>query len=615
MSTIQNTCEVLRDADIPHFVKYVGVPETIPSIKDSMNAFRDCGTGVAVTILETYTATWKGRHFPREYSVEEMIALLGMVTLGTHAIQIFGGIKSNRLPCLAGSTYVAYNMKNQNELTSCCHSSRHMDWSSTVFGSAPSSARPCGTTKCLGDLMFILGLQGLGNEITRFGRVCQGDSPALGLEAALAYVKNIADQVQLVEHERFIAFYDSCLGTMSNTPPPKSVVPALPLQKEGTGRILHATSPQGKGSMAQYYTHVRQIMKHESHRRDPHTSYYYDGLRWPGADALRNLAKHQAARAAGLPLKINVEVTTQCVFKCEFCVLHSGRLAKKRSQLFLSYEDFVRLFLQIQPFTTHIEFTGGEPLLNRDLSEMIALCNDAKIKTTIATNAKLLTSANVEKILTNAPSILLIAYESGQVEAYEHHRVGGNLEVLEQNIKSFIHARDKRGLQYPRVQLQTVVSRDTVTHMDSFWRDAQLLNVEEACSKPIFVWPDGDDAYWDLMRRKYLIPDHPLSYYRTNPDGTLQQTGIPGYCPNTENVHLAADGSVVPCWYNLLSSPHIGNALQKSFVDIWFSPVFEDFRTRMRNHTAYAHGCRYCIGIYKPELFQHKTFRKAEGVR
>ncbi len=609
LDTVQRTCAVLREASIPHFVKYIGTPEIIPLIRKNMNAVRDSGTGVAVTILETYAKPWNGRNFPREYTTREMIALLNMVTLGTHAMQFFGGIQSNGHPCLAGSTYVAYNMKNRNELISCCHSPKHIDWNTTVFADATPTARPCGTTKCLGDLMFILGLQGLGNEMDRFEQVCKGNSPALGIEAALAHVQSIADHARLVDHERFTAFRNSChssAGSFSTQRPSSQ-----PHQE--TDDSLHPSSSRGRTKLTEYYRHFRQILTTEVNLQGKHTSYYYDGIRWPGPDALRNFTKHKAARAVGLPLKFNVEVTTQCVFKCEFCVLHSGRLAKKRSQLFLSYNDFARLFLQIQPFTTHIEFTGGEPLLNKDLSRMIALCNEAKIKTTVATNAKLLTAANVEKLLADAPSTLLIAYESGQVEAYEHHRIGGNLEVLEHNIKGFISERDQRGLSYPRVQLQTVVSRETVAHMDSFWRDAQLLDVDEACSKPIFIWPDGDDAYWELMRRKYLIPDHPLSYYQTDAEGKLRETGIQGYCPNTENVHLGADGSVVPCWYNLLSSPQLGNALQTPFVDIWFSDAYEDFRTAMKNHTAYTHGCRYCIGIHKPELFQRKTFRQAEA--
>ena len=594
LKTIQQSCKILREAEIPHFVKYVGTPETILSIKQNMDTLRNEGSGVAVTILETYSTPWNGRRFPKEYTDQELLSLLDMVTLGTHAMQFFGGIESKNHPCFAGSTYVAYNMKNKNELIPCCHSPHHINWTDTVFAQQRKRRYICNNPKCLGDLMFILGLQGVSNEIARLEQICRGNAPALGLETALEYVRTIADQVRLIEHTRFEKLYAAHKKTTSPTLPSRHHAKKATKQQWTPTGILHPATPQGKKGLMEFYDHFKAALATTLKENAPQPSYYYDSQRWSTAGALRNRAKHKAAQAAGLPLKVNVEVTTQCVFKCEFCVLHSGRLAKKREQLFLSYENFVRLFLQIQPFTTHIEFTGGEPLLNRDLPKMIALCNEAQIKTTIATNAKLLTATKVEELLTNAASNLLIAYESGQVKAYEHHRIGGKLEVLERNIKSFIHERD----------------RETVGHMENFWRDAQLLDVDEACSKPIFVWPDGDKQYWQLMRQKYLIPDHPLSYYTTDDQGNLNETGIKGVCPNTSNVHLATDGQVVPCWYNLLSSPQIGNALDQPFVDIWFSETFISFREAMKNHTAYAHGCRFCIGIHKPELFNKKTFRQ-----
>ncbi len=98
---------------------------------------------------------------------------------------------------------------------------------------------------------------------------------------------------------------------------------------------------------------------------------------------------------------------------------------------------------------------------------MVRLCNDWSVKTVIATNAKLLDEKRIDALLTDPPSELLVAYETGQVEAYEKHRRGGNLELLVHNIKGFVEERNRRGQPSPRVKLQTVVSRETVSHMES----------------------------------------------------------------------------------------------------------------------------------------------------
>lgn len=337
-------------------------------------------------------------------------------------------------------------------------------------------------------------------------------------------------------------------------------------------------------------------------------NYYFDAVRWPDK-AARNIAKHKAIQSLCLPEKHNIEVTTQCILKCDFCVLHSGALLKKRSKAFMGFADFQQLFFQIEPYLSHIEFTGGEPLLNRDLLRMVALCNSYSIKTTIATNAQLLNDNRIEEVLDAPPSVLLVAYEGGHANSYRAHRKGGNFQRLTDNLARLIERKKQRRQSYPRIQLQTVVSRKTVSQLDHFWEDAENSGVDSACIKPIFIWPDGTEDYQRLMINEYLIPGHPLSYHTISPTGELEPTGVPDYCPNTKTVHIGTGGEVVPCWYNLLTSPSMGKVTERHFFDIWFSEDYQEFRQKMASHTAYEHKCRHCIGIYKPELFVSRTFR------
>ncbi len=210
---IHEFCAVLRDADVPHFVKYVGTPENIAEIDENMRALRDTGSGVAVSILQTFATPWNGRNFPLEYTDKELRALLDMVTLTTHGMQFFGGIKSLGHPCLAGSSYAAYNMKNHLELTACCHRGDHLRWDDTVWGVEHGlSFTPCKADACVGDLMFVLGVQGLGQEKERFAKICAGDSPAVGLEKVCAAIQCLSGRSQLLYRERFDNFRKNVLG-------------------------------------------------------------------------------------------------------------------------------------------------------------------------------------------------------------------------------------------------------------------------------------------------------------------------------------------------------------------------------------------------------------------
>ena len=337
-------------------------------------------------------------------------------------------------------------------------------------------------------------------------------------------------------------------------------------------------------------------------------NYYFDAIRWP-EEAYRNYAKQKAIRALGLPEKQNVEVTTQCIFKCEFCILHSGALTGVRKKAFMGYAEFESFFFQIEPFLTHIEFTGGEPLLNKDLFRMVRLCNRHQVKTTVATNAQLLNQKKTEEMLDAPPCVLLVAYEGGDERSYVAHRKGGDFSALEDGILKLVERKRMKGQAYPRIQLQTVVSKKTVGQLANFWEYAEKIGVDAACVKPVFIWPDGPPEYRQMMIDNYLIPDHLLSYHALTLDGKLKETGVPNYCPNTRTVHIGAGGEVIPCWYNLLSSMPMGNVLEEHFIDIWFSEGYEEFRGKMASHTAYAHQCRHCIGIYNEKLFELRHFK------
>ncbi len=205
-SAVKKVTDLFRRYDVPHLVKYISTPKEIPVIGQNMDALRDLGTGVMVTILETYKEPWQGRSFPSGYSDDELLELLNMVTLKVHALQFFGGIRSAGRFCTSGCNFVTYNMKNRLETTPCCHCNREVSWEDTVFMGGDAGTAPCANDICLGDLMFVRGNQGLFDEKERFAAICKGHSPPIGFESAMLSVEAVAKKAELVFQDRFGAF-------------------------------------------------------------------------------------------------------------------------------------------------------------------------------------------------------------------------------------------------------------------------------------------------------------------------------------------------------------------------------------------------------------------------
>ena len=78
------------------------------------------------------------------------------------------------------------------------------------------------------------------------------------------------------------------------------------------------------------------------------------------------LAKYAWLTARRMPVLVNFEVTLRCNARCSFCDYWKTDASARRNEL-SSYADAARFF---NPML--ITFTGGEPLLRRDLEDLVA---------------------------------------------------------------------------------------------------------------------------------------------------------------------------------------------------------------------------------------------------
>ncbi|MBN1917651.1 MAG: radical SAM protein [Verrucomicrobia bacterium] len=181
--------DVVRERRLPHFVKYIGAPEDFSQIDALMPRWRDAGTGTALTILQ---GDWQGRRLPEENTLDEVLFILGRVTLGVHGLQLFNGIQSHGMPCRGGQDYICYNMDGRMRVIPCCCASAFPGpLHQTFFCTGSRTLLPCPTATCRGDNMFIFDINGVAEEADRFEAICAGRSEPLGLEGAIAFIRDI----------------------------------------------------------------------------------------------------------------------------------------------------------------------------------------------------------------------------------------------------------------------------------------------------------------------------------------------------------------------------------------------------------------------------------------
>jgi MoaA/NifB/PqqE/SkfB family radical SAM enzyme len=91
-------------------------------------------------------------------------------------------------------------------------------------------------------------------------------------------------------------------------------------------------------------------------------------------------------------------------------------------------------------------YNWGEPLLNKSIHEFIKKANAYDIQTEIHTNLSLqLSERRIDELLSCGLDILTGSIDGFSQEAYQIHRVGGDIELIKKNLEALASARDRLG--------------------------------------------------------------------------------------------------------------------------------------------------------------------------
>jgi PqqA peptide cyclase len=103
-----------------------------------------------------------------------------------------------------------------------------------------------------------------------------------------------------------------------------------------------------------------------------------------------------APSAARTPTTLLAELTYRCPLHCPYC---SNPLEMSRAEAELSTEDWKRVFTQARELgVLQLGLSGGEPLVRKDLEELVAHAREEGLYTTLVTSALGLTRARARRL-------------------------------------------------------------------------------------------------------------------------------------------------------------------------------------------------------------------------
>lgn len=285
------------------------------------------------------------------------------------------------------------------------------------------------------------------------------------------------------------------------------------------------------------------------------------------------------------PLRLWVEPTNVCNLRCPMCP--TPTLGGAVPKGLMSLATFERVIDQAAPYARDVNlFLGGEPLINKQLPQMIAHARKQGIKTRLHTNATLLDEAWSHALLDAGLDFLSFSFDGADEATYQAARVGANFEAVGANIQRFAKLRAERG-GGPRTVVQLIERPE--------WDEAERTRQREGLEAR-FGGP-GIDAIKPIRMHNFggLLPDdHFKAGRKFSPCSFLWYS-----------LNVAYDGTVVPCCVDFARKYPVGDLTQQPLMDVWNGPLLVALRERMLagpDAVAEEPLCRGCDVPYKPTV-------------
>jgi len=273
----------------------------------------------------------------------------------------------------------------------------------------------------------------------------------------------------------------------------------------------------------------------------------------------------------GLPYAVSIEPTILCSLKCPDCHTGAGLLTRT-NQIMIDNVLYRNIIDEINRTTLYlILYFQGEPLMNKDIFDMIRYASDRKIYTVTSTNGQHLDRGNARKIIGSGLDRLIISVDGTDQKTYEQYRKGGSLKKIIEGARYIKELRIKSGASKPEVIFQFLVFRHNEDQVDEIKKFGKKHRADK-------VWIKTAQII-DMDQGRYIIPENPeYTRYRINDEGELTIKGkLKNRCKRLwRTTVVTTDGVVVPCCFDKNAAYVMGDLNENDLTRIWKDQKYDD---------------------------------------
>ncbi len=283
----------------------------------------------------------------------------------------------------------------------------------------------------------------------------------------------------------------------------------------------------------------------------------------------------------GYPYWLTIDPTNICNLECRFCP--TGQKRGSRPQKVMDINLYKSIMNKIGKYLLYVEFCNwGEPLLNKNMSQMIEIAKEYEAQTFLSTNLNVnLTEKLAEDLVRSGLDRMTISIDGASQKTYEIYRKNGNIDLVFKNIKLLADAKKKLNSKTPHLHWQFLVFKHNEHEIETARQMAKTAGVNDIG----FTAPFCDVSWASTINEynNYIVKEEPDKKEKEivfkNADKQLCNW-------LWDAITINADGSISPCCSVEDKKDDFEEFdSNKNFSEIWNSPNYVQARKYVLNRT------------------------------
>lgn len=309
--------------------------------------------------------------------------------------------------------------------------------------------------------------------------------------------------------------------------------------------------------------------------------------------------------------RIYIELTNRCNLVCGFCPYPEVKDHRPDMELDLVKKiiDDIKRNIQYRIIYFH---NLGEPLMYKNLEEVLNYCDGNNIKYGITTNGLLL-DKNKSILKNKKIDQLNISYQATRKKLHDERKTMISVDEYRRLIVNDINALQLGGFS------GTIKIKLLTTDHRSMFKDRNFENIESADE----LTTEIDKFYFDLMGRKLqdeqrkkitdldICRHHKIKIKRNvfietfpfltwgNYKQQVWQANFGRCNAIKEQLVILSNGDVIPCCYDIDSEMFIGNTREQELSEILENDKSKELQNEFSSGIIRQKRCQKCLGSVK----------------